>query len=219
VSGDSVGFFSRVWIAWSVYFRVLFDGGFASRVRRVAEGPPEDDAPVASLPPRIATTGEVSEVAALEEEIAELKKSHEAELRARVEEARDEGRAAGAQVGRDEGALLLLGLLQADGRLVDFLQQDVASFDDADIGAAARVVHEGCKKALAGRVEVAAIFSEKEGAKVDAAAADLGSVKLIGAGAKSGVLKHKGWRATTVKLPTPTKDFDARVLARAEIDS
>jgi hypothetical protein len=218
VSGDSVGFFSRVWIAWSVYFRVLFDGRFASRVRRVADGAPEEDRPAPSLPAP-ASSGAVTEIAALEAEIAELKKAHEAELRARVEEARDEGRMAGAQAGRDDGALLLLGLLQADGRLVDFLQQDVASFDDADIGAAARVVHEGCKRALAGRIEVAAIFSEKEGAKVDATGADASSVKLIGAGAKSGVLKHKGWRATTVKLPTPTKDFDARVLARAEIDS
>ncbi len=219
MSGESVGFFSRVWIAWSVYFRVLFDGRFASRVRRVADGPVEQDGPAPSLPAPAEPAGAVSEIAALEAEIAELKKAHESELRARVEEARDEGRVAGAEAGREEGALLLLGLLQSDGRLVDFLQQDVASFDDADIGAAARVVHEGCKKALAGRIEVASIFGDKEGAKVDAATMDARSVKLIGAGAKAGVLKHKGWRATTVKLPTPTKDFDARVLARAEIDS
>jgi hypothetical protein len=214
-----VGFFSRVWVAWAVYFRVLFDGRFAARVRRVADGASEEDRPAPSLPAPPAATGAVSEIAALEAEIAELKKAHEAELRARVEEARGEGRAAGAEAGREEGALLLLGLLQTDGRLVDFLQQDVASFDDADIGAAARVVHEGCNKALAGRIAVEPIFAEKEGARVDATNVDGGAAKLLGAGAKVGVLKHKGWRATTVKLPTPTKDFDARILARAEIDS
>src|SRR5580704_17185900 len=45
-------------------------------------------------------------------------------------------------------ALQLLSLLQREGRLVDFLQQEIASFPDADVGAAARVVHEGCRKAL-----------------------------------------------------------------------
>ena len=36
-----------------------------------------------------------------------------------------------------------------EGRLIDFLQENVASFSDAEVGAAARVVHAGCKKALA----------------------------------------------------------------------
>src|SRR6188472_3835490 len=47
-----------------------------------------------------------------------------------------------------DGALQLLALLQREGRLVDFLQQDIASYSDADIGTAARVVHEGCRRAL-----------------------------------------------------------------------
>src|SRR5258706_10952915 len=44
-------------------------------------------------------------------------------------------------------ALQLLALLQREGRFVDFLEEDVTSFSDADIGAAARVVHGGCRKA------------------------------------------------------------------------
>jgi len=47
-----------------------------------------------------------------------------------------------------EAALQLLGLLQREARFVDFVQEDVAAYSDADIGAAARVVHEGCCKVL-----------------------------------------------------------------------
>src|SRR5689334_21310438 len=39
--------------------------------------------------------------------------------------------------------LFLLSMLQREGRLIDFLQEDVASHPDADVGAAARVVHGG----------------------------------------------------------------------------
>jgi hypothetical protein len=44
--------------------------------------------------------------------------------------------------------LFVLSVLQQDGRLIDFLQQDVAAFSDEEVGAAARVVHGGCKKGL-----------------------------------------------------------------------
>src|SRR6478672_1510879 len=38
-----------------------------------------------------------------------------------------------------------VGLLQDKGRLVDFLMEDVNSYDDTQVGAAARVVHQGCR--------------------------------------------------------------------------
>ncbi|HTO03814.1 MAG TPA: DUF2760 domain-containing protein, partial [Opitutus sp.] len=44
--------------------------------------------------------------------------------------------------------LALLALLQREGRLIDFLQEDVSAYSDADIGAAARVVHAGSRKVL-----------------------------------------------------------------------
>jgi hypothetical protein len=47
-----------------------------------------------------------------------------------------------------DGALQLLGLLQREARLIDFIQEDIAAYADADVGAAARVVHEGCRKVL-----------------------------------------------------------------------
>src|SRR5436190_15346400 len=37
-------------------------------------------------------------------------------------------------------------LFQSEARFVDFVQEDVAGYADAEIGAAARVVHEGDRK-------------------------------------------------------------------------
>ena len=58
---------------------------------------------------------------------------------------------------RERGALLLLELLQREGRLVDFSEQDIAKFSDADVAAAARLVHDGCRKALRAHVPVTPI--------------------------------------------------------------
>ena len=122
-----------------------------------------------------------------------------------------------------DAALQLLALLQREGRFVDFLEEDVASFADADIGAAARVVHAGCRKAIREHVELEAIRAEDEGAKVtleDGFAAD--SVKLTGnVGGKApytGTLRHRGWRAKKVSLPTAVEGHDAKVLAQAEVE-
>jgi hypothetical protein len=120
-------------------------------------------------------------------------------------------------------ALQLLALLQREGRLVDFLQQDLAGFGDAEIGAATRVVHDGCKRALTRHVKVAPIRNEAEGAKVTLEAGYApAQIKLTGNVAGSapyrGVLRHRGWRAESIDLPRAVGDHDARVLAPAEIE-
>jgi hypothetical protein len=120
-------------------------------------------------------------------------------------------------------ALQLLALLQREGRLVDFLKQDIAGFDDADIGAAARAVHEGCKKAMTGHVEIEALRSEAEGDKVTLEEGfDATRVKLTGnvsgSGPFRGTLRHKGWRVKKLDLPVPTDCHDSSVLAAAEVE-
>jgi hypothetical protein len=120
-------------------------------------------------------------------------------------------------------ALQLLGLFQREGRLVDFLEQDIASFSDADVGAAARVVHEGCRKALRAHAKVEPVRVEEEGAKVTVPAGFTpGEVKLSGnvAGAPpfTGTLRHRGWRAVDFHLPVAFGDHDASVLAPAEVE-
>ena len=120
-------------------------------------------------------------------------------------------------------ALQLLALLQRDGRLIDFLQQDIASFSDGDVGAAARVVHEGCRKALASQAEIRRIRTEAEGARLTLPAGfEPAAVKLTGnvsgAGPSHGVLRHGGWRVESLRLPERVGDHDARVLHPAEVE-
>lgn len=123
----------------------------------------------------------------------------------------------------ETSALQLLSLLQREGRLVDFLQQDIASFSDADVGVAARVVHEGCRKALRTHASIDPIRSEAEGVRVTLAAGfDADAVKLVGEvrgePPYTGALRHRGWRATRLELPALVGDHDARVLAPAEVE-
>ncbi len=120
-------------------------------------------------------------------------------------------------------ALQLLSLLQREGRFVDFVQQDIVSFPDADVGAAARVVHDGCRKALAAHATIEPVRTEDEGARVVLPEGfDADAIKLTGGVTGqppySGVLRHRGWRATRIELPQVVGGYDARILAAAEVE-
>lgn len=122
-----------------------------------------------------------------------------------------------------ESALQMLGLLQQEGRLIDFLQEDVSAFSDADIGGAARVVHEGCRKALHQYFTIKAVRDEQEGARItlqkgfDASAIRL-TGNVMGQAPFTGTLAHRGWRTVEVKLPKIAKGHDVNVLAPAELE-
>jgi len=117
--------------------------------------------------------------------------------------------------------LQLLALFQREGRFVDFLEEEVAGFSDADIGAAARVVHSGCRKALRDHVKLEPVRKEEEGAKVTLETSPA-EVKLTGnvagSGPYTGTLRHRGWRATDVSLPIAVAGHDARIVAQAEVE-
>jgi hypothetical protein len=119
--------------------------------------------------------------------------------------------------------LAVLALLQREGRLIDFLQEDVASFSDAEIGAAARVVHAGSRKVLQQYLTLEPALPEAEGAAVTVPAGfDAGKIRLTGniAGQPPfrGALKHHGWIATSVRLPAVPTTLDPKVLASAEVE-
>jgi hypothetical protein len=119
--------------------------------------------------------------------------------------------------------LAILALLQREGRLVDFLQEDVASFSDEEIGAAARVVHTGSRKVLAQYLTLEPVLKDSEGAAVTVPAGfDAQRIRLTGniAGQPpfKGSLKHHGWVATSVKLPAISSSLDPRVIAPAEVE-
>ncbi|MFY9810990.1 DUF2760 domain-containing protein [Aquabacterium sp.] len=120
-------------------------------------------------------------------------------------------------------ALQLLSLLQREARLVDFVQEDIAAYSDAEIGAAARVVHEGCRKVLREHVSLAPVRAESEGSRLTLAAGfDAAAVRLtgnvVGQAPFTGTLAHRGWRATEVRLPQLAEGHDARIVAQAEVE-
>lgn len=139
-----------------------------------------------------------------------------------VEEKREEKRQPEAP--RDlTPALHLLSILQRDGRFVDFLQEDIAGATDDQVGAAARVVHEGCRKSLARYVVLAPVRQEEEGAPVHLPAGfNPAEVRLTGNVSGQppfqGRLAHAGWRAVEVKLPTFAAGQDPAVIAPAEVE-
>ncbi len=120
-------------------------------------------------------------------------------------------------------ALQLLALLQRDARLIDFTQEDLRAYSDADIGAAARVVHEGCAKVLAEHFSLQPLRSETEGSRVtlpvgfDAATVRL-SGNVLGSAPFTGNLNHKGWRAAEVRLPKLSVGHDTSIVAQAEVE-
>ncbi len=127
------------------------------------------------------------------------------------------------RVAAPDAALQLLGLFQREARLIDFTQENLAAYSDADIGAAARVVHEGCGKVLREHFSIAPVRAEAEGSRVVLEAGfDAGAVRLtgnvVGAAPFRGTLSHRGWRASDVRLPKLAEAHDAAILAPAEIE-
>lgn len=122
-----------------------------------------------------------------------------------------------------DAALQLLGLLQNQARFIDFIKEDLGGFSDADIGVAARVVHEGCNKAINEHFTLAPVRSEQEGGKISLPKGfDAASVRLtgniVGEPPFTGTLIHKGWQVTSVRLPKLTQGHNASIIAPAEVE-
>ena len=64
--------------------------------------------------------------------------------------------------GTDGPDLRVLAVLQRDGRLVDFLQEDIDAYTDAQIGAAVRDIHRGCRKSLHDYLTIEPIMNAAE---------------------------------------------------------
>ena len=124
---------------------------------------------------------------------------------------------------RHASGLAVLSLLQREGRLIDFLQEEVTAFSDAEVGAAARVVHAGCNKVFKEYFTVEPILKDAEGATVKIPAGfDAQRIRISGNVAGQppfrGTLKHHGWEATGVRLPAVSDALDPRVLVAAEVE-
>jgi hypothetical protein len=192
-------FSTRLWFAWVCFFRVLFDATFAARAFAARTAPALPAAPASTATPLPEPDAPKS--------IRSVSKASE--------------KAAPAPPA--DPALQLLALLQRDGRFIDFLEQDIGTFPDVEIGAVARVVHEGCRKALRAHATITPIRTEEEGATVTLPEGYSPSLvklsgKVQGAAPYKGVLRHRGWRAADLVLPVPVKGHDSTVIAPAEVE-
>lgn len=127
------------------------------------------------------------------------------------------------RVATPDAALQLLSLFQREARLIDFTQENLGAYSDADIGAAARVVHEGCAKVLREHFTLEPVRSEAEGSRIELPEGfDAGAVRLtgnvVGKAPFRGTLSHRGWRSAEVRLPKLAEAHDAAVLAPAEVE-
>lgn len=122
----------------------------------------------------------------------------------------------------DAQHLRLLSLLQESSRLIDFLKEDISGFDDAEVGAAVRQVHEECGKCLEDIVTIRPLMDEKEGTKITVPSDyDASKIKVVGkVNGKPpyvGVLVHKGWKAHKRSLPKSLCEV-AEVICPAEVE-
>ena len=120
-------------------------------------------------------------------------------------------------------AVQVLALLQKEGRLVDFLMEDISSYSDADVGAAVRQIHTGCRKVLDDRFRMERILPDDEGAKVEVPADfNASAISIVGNVSGQppyqGTLSHRGWRAAETHLPTVPAGADQTIIAPAEVE-
>jgi len=129
----------------------------------------------------------------------------------------------GEKIVRRDPAVSLLALLQREGRLVDFLREDIAAYPDAQVGAAVRAIHASCRKVLDEHLALEPVRSEEEGARVlverdfDASAVRL-TGNVSGKPPFRGILRHRGWRTRRVELPADPLGQDPSIVAPAEVE-
>lgn len=120
--------------------------------------------------------------------------------------------------------LRVLAVLQRDGRLVDFLQEEIDAYTDDQIGAAVRDIHKGCRKALREYLTIEPVLNQPEESQFTVPRDfDPATIRLSGNVAGSppftGRVKHHGWRVRSARLPQlPAVRDETTVLAPAEVE-
>ncbi|CCK81344.1 conserved uncharacterized protein [Desulfobacula toluolica Tol2] len=116
-----------------------------------------------------------------------------------------------------------LSVLQKDGRLLDFFDEDLSLYDDEQIGAAVRSIQEDCKKTIKKYIDPKPVIDNEEGSKVSIEPGfDIDSIKLVGNVAGDppfeGVLKHRGWKAGKKEIPKLSDIQDSTIIIPAEVE-
>ena len=119
--------------------------------------------------------------------------------------------------------LKLIGILQRDGRLLDFLSENLSDYSDDQIGAAVRDIHRDCHKAINKYLELVPVMDKVEDSPVDVPAGfDPSRIRLTGNvkgnAPFKGVLAHRGWQAKEVRIPERAEAGDPTILFPAEVE-
>ena len=119
--------------------------------------------------------------------------------------------------------LHLIGILQKEGRLLDFFSEDLSQYQDGQIGAAVRSIHENCKKSLDGQIKPQFVLDAQEGDEIEVEKGfDPNTLKLVGNVTGEppfkGIVRHRGWRARKVDLPTFSGRQATDIIAPAEVE-
>lgn len=119
--------------------------------------------------------------------------------------------------------LHLLSVLQREGRLIDFFSEDLSMYEDAQIGAAVRSIQDNCKNSLKKYLNPKAVIDQNEGDSITVPTDfDPNAIKLTGNVTGEppfhGILRHKGWRASRLELPTLSPVKNPSILAPAEVE-
>lgn len=120
-------------------------------------------------------------------------------------------------------AVTLLATLQREARLIDFLQEDITTYDDAQVGAAVRDIHRESNKVIERLFGLKPVCDQEDGTPVDVPKNPAGRFQLVGQigdqRPERGTLVHPGWQASKCELPTWSgSDKAALVVAPAEVE-
>jgi hypothetical protein len=120
-------------------------------------------------------------------------------------------------------AVQMLALLQRDGRLIDFLAENISTYPDVQLGAAVRTIHETCRRVLEHYMKLEPVLDSEEDQPIMVATGfDRAAIKLIGNVAGEpplrGFLRHRGWRVKELNLPPLPQAAGRMVIAPAEVE-
>ncbi|MDL1982983.1 MAG: DUF2760 domain-containing protein [Deltaproteobacteria bacterium] len=119
--------------------------------------------------------------------------------------------------------LHLLSVFQREGRLMDFFSEDLNHYEDSQIGAAVRSIHESCKKVVDKAISPESVIDEKEGDEITIQQDfNPSAIKLTGNVTGEppfkGIVRHRGWKAKRLEMPTLSGSQEPGIIAPAEVE-
>lgn len=117
----------------------------------------------------------------------------------------------------------LIGILQRESRLLDFLMENVIAYTDEQIGASVRDIHAKAQAAIKKHISLEPVLKQEEGTLVTVQEGfDPSAIRLVGNVTGQppfkGTLQHSGWRVKSIDIPKVSNDVDEFILMPAEVE-